>query len=219
MNSYSQGKSGGDICFIEIAKRLAQYEKLVITSSLGKKLCEDRELEANFLITTREQCFKRVIIMYFRRILNALRLRLVVGPGEIIYSTSDFLPDVVPAFYLKINNPQSIWLQKIFHLIPRQRVIPHCAQLVSFLLIKRYADVVVVDNKLLMNDLIKRGFQLNKIKVNHLGVDLGYFAKLRKDKKKDYEGAFLGRIHPSKGIYDLISIWKRVSQKPPSPKR
>ena len=218
MNSYSQGKSGGDICFIEIAKRLKQYEKLVITSLLGKKLCQDRELKANFIITTREQCFKKVIITYFRRTVNALRLRLVSEPGEIIYSTSDFFPDVIPAFCLKIKNPQAIWLQKIFHLIPKERVIPHYAQQVSFLLIKRYANVVIVDNELLVNDLVERGFQPSKIKVNYLGVDLDCFAKLRQDKKKNYDGVFLGRIHPSKGIYDLISIWNRVCTQIPEAK-
>lgn len=40
MNSYTQGMSGGDICFIEIAKRMNQYNKIVVTSLLGKRVCE-----------------------------------------------------------------------------------------------------------------------------------------------------------------------------------
>ncbi len=218
MNSFSQGKSGGDICFIEIAKRLNQYDKVVVTSKLGKKLCEDRGLTARFLVTTKERFFQRVVITYLTRIVNALRSTLVVKSGEIIYSTSDFLPDVIPAFWHKIRRPQAIWIQKIFHLIPRERTIPHYAQLISFSFIKRCADSIIVDNDLLVSELIRQGFCQDRIRVNHPGVDLEYVRNLGKQKEKRRDGVFLGRLHASKGIYDLVSIWKKVCTQVPKAK-
>jgi len=53
MNSYVNGLAGGDTRFIEVAKR-TRYDKVIITSSLGKKLCEERGVNARFLLTTME---------------------------------------------------------------------------------------------------------------------------------------------------------------------
>lgn len=218
MNSYTQGKSGGDICFIEIVKRFQGHDKVVVTSSLGKKLCESRGLKAKYLITTEENIFRNVIRIYVKRIIRAINFKIAVEEKDIFYLTSDFLPDVLPGFILKRKYPRALWLQKVFHMIPPRRPIPFLAQKMSFWVIKRWADVVVVDNRLLMNSLIKLGFNKNKINVNHLGVDLNYLSQFPGQDEKEYDGVYLGRIHPSKGVYDLIKIWKKVCQERPEAK-
>ncbi|MBW2059017.1 MAG: hypothetical protein JRJ26_16130, partial [Deltaproteobacteria bacterium] len=124
MNAYTEGISGGDACFVEIAKRLVKYDKIVITSILGKRLCESRGLKARYLITTKEHHFENVIYTYSRRLLKALFLRVDVSEGDILYATSDFIPDVIPALIKKICKRKTTWVQKIFHLIPSDRIVP-----------------------------------------------------------------------------------------------
>ncbi len=214
MNAFSQGKSGGDMVFIEVAKRIKEFDKIVITSLLGKKLCQKSGLRGKFLITTTEQEFKNIILTYFKRTIKSFLLIFKIEKEDIFLGTSDFLPDVLPIFWLKVKNRKNKWIQHIFHLIPSSRKIPFCAQRLSFLLIKILADTIIVDNKLLKNDLIKMGFKIQKIFVNYPGANLKYLKSVKKD-REGYNGIFMARLHPSKGIFDLIRIWKLVCQKKP----
>ncbi|PIP32289.1 hypothetical protein COX23_05590 [Candidatus Gottesmanbacteria bacterium CG23_combo_of_CG06-09_8_20_14_all_37_19] len=217
MNSYTQGKSGGDMAFIEIFKRIKNIELTIITSTLGKKLCQDNNLKADFLITTKEIGFKNIILTYFKRIARGISLGIELKVGDILYATSDALPDTMPVFFLKIKNKKTKWIQKIFHLIPKERFLSHWSQKISFFLTKKLADVVIVDNDQLKMDLAKMGFPKNKLFVNHLGVDFDYFKKILPS-KISYDGIFMARLHHSKGIFDLVQIWKNVVEKLPKVK-
>ena len=216
MNAYTQGMSGGDARFIEVVKRLDNFEKIVVTSLLGSNTCLSRGLRAKYLVTTREKYFRNVILTYLKRLIKALLLNIDINKNDILYSTSDFLPDVFPAFFYKIKNKDSMWVQLIFHLIPKNRKIPYCAQRISFLFIKNFADLIIVDNILLRKELVALGFKIQKVKVNTPGIDLKYFLNLKSEKKNGYDGVFLGRLHPSKGIFDLVKIWKTVCKELPN---
>lgn len=207
LNSYTQGKSGGDICFIEIAKRLKKFNKIIVTSLLGKKLCEEAGLEADYIVTTREKKFNNVIITYIRRIFKGLMCNI---KSDLIYATSDFLPDVLPALRIKMKNRYVKWIQKVFHLIPPKRTIPFYAQKASHFFIKYFADLIIVDNTLLKKDLEKMGFNPTHIIVNPPGINSEYFYNIKPSEDIKYDGVFLARLHPSKGIYDLIKIWEYV---------
>lgn len=211
MNAYTQGESGGDIWFIEVAKRLKEFDWLVVTSRLGKDLCQRKGLVADYLITTREIEFKGVVFIYLRRIFKVLFKRI---QGDMFYATSDFLPDVLPAFLGKIHNPQAKWVQRVFHIIPPSRPIPHWAQRISFIFIKRWASLVFVDNCLLKERLINKGFSREKIIVSYPGIDIEFIQRIEPN-RDGFDGVFLGRIKPSKGIFDLIGIWDLVCKKRP----
>jgi glycosyltransferase involved in cell wall biosynthesis len=218
LNAYSQGKGGGDIVFIEIAKRIQSYDKVVVTSHLGRELCQNCSLTAKYLITTCEQEFQHTILTYLRRTLKAMFLKIEIGQEDTLLGTSDFLPDVLPIFLLKLRHRRVRWIQHIFHLIPSSRKIPFFAQRVSFLLIKLLADLVIVDNRPVKNDLLKLGFDLSRISVNYPGIDSGYLSSVSCTRQGAgrYDGVFMARLHPSKGIFDLVWIWKLVCKKQPN---
>jgi glycosyltransferase involved in cell wall biosynthesis len=218
MNAYSQGKSGGDMVFIEIAKRSKEYDKIIVTSLLGKKLCQESGLRGKYLITTRELEFRNVIWTYLGRTIKALFLKLKPKDKDILLGTSDFLPDVLPLFWLKLRNKKNKWIQHIFHLIPSSRKIPSLAQKVSLFLIRHLADLVVVDNSLLKKDLTELGFESQKIIVNYPGIDHAFLKSIKTKKEKIYDGVFMAQLRPSKGIFDLIKIWKLVCKKLPEAK-
>lgn len=220
MNAYSQGKSGGDMVFIEVSKRLEEYEKIVITSRLGKKLCRENGLEASFLETTREKKFGNIFLIYIKRlILAVLSLRDIrVMSDDVILATSDFLPDVLPAYLLKKRNPEAKWMQRVYHLIPSSRKIPYYFQRLSFCFIKKYADLITVDNTLLKKDLEDLGFPAKKIAVSYPGIRLEYFKSISPKEVTRYDATFMARFHPSKGIFDLPQIWRFVCRELPNAK-
>ena len=66
LNAYSEGLSGGDACFLNNAKYLSKKEKLtIVTSSLGKKLCQKEGINAIYHITTKEKFFSKIDIDIF----------------------------------------------------------------------------------------------------------------------------------------------------------
>lgn len=215
MNAYSQGKSGGDMVFIEIAKRIKEYDKIIVTSLLGKDLCQKSGLRGKYLITTSELEFRNVILTYFKRTLKALFLKFKIREKDIFLGTSDFLPDVLPIFWLKMKKKKAKWVQHIFHLIPSSRLIPFFAQKLSLLLIKRFADLIIVDNSFLRNDLVKLGFAPRKIFINYPGIDLKYLKSVRPKTSAKYDGIFMAQLRQSKGIFDLIRIWRLVCKRKP----
>ncbi|MCM8762852.1 MAG: glycosyltransferase family 4 protein, partial [Candidatus Omnitrophica bacterium] len=204
--------------FIELALHMNDYDKTIITSLLGSELCKMKGLKANFIVTTKEKTFKNIIFTYLLRTVKALLVKLDKEyRNKILYATSDFLPDVLPAFWQKLKDKQAHWVQRIYHLIPTKRPIPNLAQRLSFFLIKRYADLVIVDNCLLKDELIRRGFKEKSVRVNYLGIDIASFNKIN-SLYFQYEAVFLGRLHPSKGIFDLVKIWQVVTKDIPAAK-
>jgi len=196
MNAYTFGKSGGDVAFIEIFKRLNFQNLTVVTSLLGKKLCVELGLKAKYMITTREKEFGNVYLIYALRVLSGIFL---IGQAptknyDLIYSTSDAISDVLPAFLLKIRFHGVKWIVKRYHDIPKTRVVSHFSQKLSIFLMKK-ADLVIQNGKF--------GF-------DHLEID-----RILPSKQK-YDAVFLSRLHESKGVFDLIEIWNSVCSELPN---
>lgn len=216
LNSYTQGISGGDLAFIETARRMNDFSFIIITSYLGEKLCRSYGLKAKYILTSHEHYFKRLIITYLKRIFNAVRLNLSAFSVDAVYASSDCWPDVIPAFFIKRTNPQIKWIQKIFHLIPPNRILSHYVQKISLKIIKHWADLVIVDNIILKNDLIKKNFSEHNMITLPLGVDLKYIQSLDKIPNHTFDAIFVGRLHISKGIFDLLDIWNLVHRRKPN---
>jgi len=216
------GISGGDVRFVEIFTRIKNVDKVVITPLLGQKFCEMKKLDAAYFQTTQEAQFKNISFTYLKRIAEVLSLKITINNEDILYSTSDFLPDVFPAFVYKLRNKNAEWVANIFHIIsnPAQRrgtfvtnFVSFFAQRLSFQLIKRRSDLIFVLNKGIVEQLVQLGFPKSKIRVTGAGVNLAHIDEVPMIKKDQYDACFLARLHPAKGIFDLIDIWKLVTSK------
>jgi len=211
MNSYSSGKSGGDVIFLELCKYFNKYVEItVITSEMGKKLTLEYCDNLNFIITDKRKHFKNIIFSYLFRGIKALFLRIQLNIGDILYGTSDFLPDVFPIFFYKLHNKRAIWIQKIYHIIPTDRKISFFAQNLSFFLIKLLANKIIVVNKDVKEYLVKKGFNQERIEVIYSGVNINEIQNKKYNYHINYDAVFVGRLAESKGIYDLIEIWSFV---------
>jgi glycosyltransferase involved in cell wall biosynthesis len=232
----STSLSGGDVRFIEIFKRLAHLDRLIVTSLVGRAICENNNLKASYVLTTKELYDSNILFTYFVRILKALSLRIGIRDKDIIYSTSDFLTDTFPAFIWKLRNRKANWVICVFLLVPTlfkdysrgyskanrfsmpsiKRTLYYLSQQLTMFLGRRWADQILVLNEMDKGYLVNsRGVAGSKISVVEGGVDYSHLKSLKGKKSEVYDGIFLGRFHSQKGIFDLIKIWKLVCKKKP----
>jgi len=78
---------------------------------------------------------------------------------------------------------------------------------------KQKANLTLSLNSSVSKELEVMGFDKARLAVSGLGVDAKHIEAVASDGQKNYEGVFLGRLHPAKGIFDLLEIWAEVVQK------
>jgi glycosyltransferase involved in cell wall biosynthesis len=144
---------------------------------------------------------------------------------DILYASSDFLPDVFPPLFAKLKMKQVRWVQMIHHLIPHHSIrqgskidnlLAYLQQRVLLSLVKIFADIVIVVNDQTKVQLKQLGFEDNKIVVVPNGINRLAIEKIDRKKGERYDGVFLGRLHESKGVFDLLNIWSIVENGKPN---
>lgn len=154
--------------------------------------------------------YRPFIICYLHRIILACIISIFEPRRfEVVYSASDFLPDSIPAFLYKITHPGTKWVAGFYLKAFRGNTLHFFSQKLVKLLINKFADMVIVTNPTMYDVFPNK----KKTWING-GVDMD-LAGLS-DEPKIYDAVFVGRIHPSKGIDELIEIWKLVIEKQPS---
>ncbi len=223
-----QGMSGGDQMLIQIFKRIRGHFGSVkcYTSIDGREVIEAEVDNVGFSVSPKIFDQFPLIINYLLRTFRALGVVFKKGTDS-IYGGSDFFPDAAPAFLYKLFHPQVRWVQCIFHIYPNWKTRPgsktknfiaQYLQKFSLLMIKK-ADIIININYQVREDLIKRGFDGDKIVVNPPGIKFEYYARLQPSSDTPhYEASFLARLNPSKGIFDLIEIWQKVVDRFPAAK-
>lgn len=209
LNDYTEKKSGGVATILEIIRHSPEKNIIVLTSKMGQQLLRQEKIKNRCLITTDENGIENVFLLYLKRLIKIFFVIPKLKNKDIFLASSDFFPNTIPIWVIKLFSPEKIWVQHIFHLIPKNRKVSFWSQRLSLKLIKNRADLIIVDNNLLKKELIKKGFLPVKIVVNHLGVNHQHFEKIKSTRIK-YQGIFLGRLHQAKGVFDLIKIWQGV---------
>lgn len=226
-----KGMSGADNRFMAVGKRLTGFELTVVTSRLGEEVCVENGLRSQYVITTQEAMGQNMILVLTKRIIKGFFLKLDLKEGDILYSTSDLLPDTLPAAFQKFQNKGVKWLC-LFNLIApdplygyeqyyrnnRKKRFPTLnsvlfkfAQLLSVTLMKYFADAILASNGEIKDYAVMRGVDPQKIVVvAGGGIDFDMVNAVRPLQENKYDACFLGRFHAQKGIFDLIEIWERV---------
>lgn len=139
---------------------------------------------------------------------------------DFVYSASDFMMDSLPAYILKRKGNKWVagfylladwkytWKGVFFRKISPNKIIYKKTQEFVKPIIAQYADVICVTNES-MFDIFPNQYCIPV----HGGVDLTKTEMGGRDYK--YDAVFVGRLHYTKGIENLIHIWDKVlSQKP-----
>ena len=154
----------------------------------------------------------------------------------IIYSATNFWPDIIPAAFLKKKLANSIWVSSCYLPIPspfkgfefayenKSKTLPDFKTLANFFVEKpstyitrKFADFVFVTNDADKAYFSNQGFPGDRLKAIYGGVSSKEIEKIPKQKAK-YDGCFVGRIHPMKGVEYLIEIWDNVCKVQPNAK-
>jgi len=225
-NAGSGGLSGGDQRLIQIFKRLnSDFDITVFTSKDGRKVVGNQINGARFIIAPTFTNRGIIHLAYFFRSIWGM---FVISRQNfnIVYGSSDFLPDVLLCYLYRLLHRKSKWIQCVHHFYPEWRTrsgskvvnfVAYSSQKFSFCFIKSRADRIVNINTQVQTELSKSGFKPTKLKLNYCGIDLDFFDKI-KPVERELRGSFLARLNPSKGIFDLPKIWFEVVKKFPQAK-
>lgn len=151
------------------------------------------------------------------RILDKLSLNLII-------SSTNVLPDILPAFFLKLRNKKIPWSAWVYHLIPLPHKRPgnffvncvsYLMQIVTLVALKIKVDRIYCTDTTTVNSLVKFGFPKKKIVLQSIGIDYQKIKNHQIRRKYYSDAVFLGRLHPTKGVFDLTDIWEDVTEKIP----
>jgi glycosyltransferase involved in cell wall biosynthesis len=225
----SNALGGGDRVFIELFKRWQKkgIKMRIIVSHEGFKLFTSCGLYGDYDVLQKSLIEKfnlpvMVPIIYLIRAFKVLkkwnsninneRLMIVYTPGE-------FICDVISAALLRMTHHNVVWVTHVHYIIPppwRRKIsfiadaVSFLLQRISFLIIRLFADLIIVVNSYVKNKLIEMRIPEEKIYKSSCGVDFKAIQKIPPSNKHQYDACFVGRLHPGKGTHDLIKIWSRV---------
>lgn len=150
--------------------------------------------------------FKPFWLCYGIRILSGVLKAIICRKQyDFVYSASDFMGDSIPALLVR----KKAWVAGYYMDAPRKNKIYYWSQKLVKKLINAFADVVLITN-----DTLKHNFPGKKTVAVHGGVDLN-LCKEPSHLSKAYDTVFCSRIHPTKGIDELLEIWKLVRAENP----
>lgn len=235
------GMSGGTRIYVELLRKWQNYASIYFFGSVGtiKKLHEENIKKFNYIETdTNDEVVLDSILSIFRHFLRRLffgirtlmRNKEIVKESDFIYSVSDFYPDLLSAFYAKLNNKNLKWIAGYYLFAPSpfaqdspykgkdwlRGFLYWLMQKPSYWLVKMFADYVFVTSEPDVEKFVTKKRKRSRIIVVQGGVDISESEKylqspdiIKKDGRK-YDACFVGRFHYQKGVLELIDIWKRV---------
>lgn len=231
---YGQGMSGGEKLTLEVIKRWGSYSdgwKLKFYSpvkfyNIVKSECN---VDMIYIATSKhEKESNSIICGYMLRTFKALVKIPYFKSNQVFYSTSDFLPDVIPAVIGKLFNRKSEWKIIVHHIYESYKTRPgnkitnfiSCTQQkLSLFLAKYYANSIIIESPLVYDFMKEKKYNMAKVHYAECGVnyqDIQEAIKINNNSVESFEGIFLGRLNGSKGIFELPMVWSNVVQRIPN---
>jgi len=232
------GKTGGLSRLTQILQRFSDLNnvKIVLVSSDQSyaEYLKKNGIAAEFKFVKSSLKFKNLLGLCIKSLLIliksffVLKLDFLENNDEkvVIYSSSDLFWEVIPAYFFKAQKKNIQWIQVIHHVYPNWKkragnkitnFFGFYLQRFSFFLIRKKADKIVLVNNLEKRTLTKLGFLEDKMFISSNGIDSKYFENIERT-EASHEGVFLGRLSHSKGLADLVDIWKNVCREIPEAK-
>jgi len=235
----SEEVGGATIHTLEVAKRLDSrlYEIHFLTTSAGEKAISRYRMGCKYHIIRpyrkpETSKFSR-LTSYISIVWHSLNFVSRLPKFDIVITNDDYFCETIPAYLYKLRHRDCKWVayaheppvilwyyrflkaRRMGHKIPLKDCFIHLfyypLQLLSFFLFKLKCDKILVIGT--ESDLIRKKLNLSPGRVDHTsnGVDFTQIESVKCDQKV-YDACFLGGDRPSKGIYDLLPIWKKVVQ-------
>jgi len=220
---------GDERGFLEKARQFKELGVPVYAIEVEPSLQECRHesiytsLKIRLKLKTRRNPLEQMITL-LRLIPATFRLSSKVH-YDVIYAYNQDIENVVPAYILKLFSKKPLVV--VFHLLRSKEMVPFKdamsvrlkkgfsfpgALLASLLDVTRRFTYRRADLYISVSDAVKNGIiqylNVQKVVVARNGVNASRFEPRNLDKV--YDAAFLGRLHPQKGIETLLRAWKMV---------
>lgn len=221
--------SGGDRIFIELGRRWAGRSSIkIFISSDGWKICQREKLsnvEYEIWAKDRYNRYGYFVNFIYRTFISIVKALCLKYQGlDIVYSSSDFWPDSIPAFIIKLRNKKIKWVAGFYLFMPSPwnsnfpykgrknfiGVFYWILQKPIYYVVKKYADMVFVTSDPDKYRFVCGRLAQDKILIIQGGVDLELANMVDESKVKKYDAIFIGRFHPQKGLLELADIWAKV---------
>jgi glycosyltransferase involved in cell wall biosynthesis len=148
---------------------------------------------------------------------------------DVVCIASQSIPDIFVSYLLLRRFPSCNFVVYLHHLCPipavRMRyhsfltsVLAWFSQVFPLWIIKKH-DFHILTFPFLETELINRGIKSGRIKFTSNGIDPKLLKNTDTDfHKRTYDACMISRITPTKGIFDLVEIWRYVCRYRLNPK-
>ncbi len=236
LNTVGSGISGSDRICIEVAKGFvkAGHKVSLFISDEMYRICQ-REAVQDFtyhvMPTSRYNKWGFYLGILIRTVLGR-RFAARHHDCDIVYTASDFWPDVMPGALMKRLNKGCSWIAGMYMFAPnpfigfdflrekKQWRIPrlnmlgyHAGQAVTLRMMQRSADLISVTYDGDKEIFVKRGVEAGRIQSIFGGIDLEWVGSIPPLEGRRYDGCFVGRLHQQKIPLELVDIWEEVVNK------
>jgi len=230
----SDSLDGGSRIFIECARRWLNSGMNIYfyTSEEGYSMLHRYGLKSIKYVVAPSSRYKKLGLyaLYAIRVIKQCANVLKTSPGTenfIIYSGSDFFPDAIPAFLMKMRFRRAKWVAGFYLFASNpfnnetpykgksalKGLIYYMSQLPIYSLVRKNADMVWVTSEPDRYKFIDSRLKQENVVAVRGGVDTKSPRLVDNPKTKTFDAVFIGRFHPQKGVLELIDIWKIVCKK------
>jgi len=218
INGWATKMSGGDYHILKVAKFWSKDHKIsYLLPRLGydysKSFLRGKPLVYNSFLEKEMKNNLSIALLYIIRILKVL-FNPPKENFDVVIASSHFLYDIIPAAYIALKNP-SCKLVVYYHGMPAKRrklLIKFGRRIndaISINIIRKQYDLVFAINIIIKDSLLRKGINIQKIKLTSNGIDKTI--TFTDSEEKEYNACFLGRLVEGKGIFDLVDVWKNVT--------
>ena len=170
-------------------------------------------------------------IYLWRALKTAVMLSGKLAAGKVregvVYSSSDLLPDSIPAVYAKLRTPSLKWIAGLHLIAPNpfkgfrktssggfvfpeiKNIYYYFSQRLVLFFMRKFAGLVMVSNSLDRGFLLKLGFAPGQVLVTYGAVDWPAL-NIAVKQEEEFSACYVGRFHKQKGFFDLVAAWKKV---------
>lgn len=220
--------SGGDVIYANLAKKFLNFghEVKIITNEKGYEFCLSQKVPQKAIVVQNSSWvdkFPLVFVELYKTTISTIREVLYSrDKPDIIFSSSFFWADLIPAVIAKIKHPKAKLIVGVYLIFPSpfsfkryhggqiKLFLHYLSQSLSLSLIRIFSNLVLTASE---KDI---GLYKNAIAIRG-GVDIQQIKKVKARGKK-FDLVYYGRFHSQKGILDMLDIWKNIKLSRPTAK-
>lgn len=229
---WGDGMSGGDRRLLEILKRWNKDEYRIIVYTVQKfaQIMLDEGIKHCKFVLTDKNCISRtgLIVAYMKRTANCKReLRRRVKEGDVIYASTDILPDIIPSYEMKRKYKNQVrWVMITHHIYEKfykrpgniiRNFISCSQQDMAIKMGMRLADTYLTVSPIVYDYFTEKRYDISKLEMVDNAVD-NELIENSLEEVNGYDAVFMARLNNSKGVMELPVIWKEVIKSYPKAK-